>query len=186
MKPGEKNYITISKDSVSKVFRVSLFITLISAYVIFSVPSHSILNPIVKSADSRVNGRRSWSPAIRMTPRRQSHHLVIAVGVKAGERATRISLTTVDSAISKAVMHSIPDVAGAHVDSGGGLSAFRGLPDGGSDGLQSLVPLIRVRFHREAPAGNEAELTLVVFVIFRQTSGRDDGAVEGDRRGDFD
>lgn len=149
------------------------------------ISPHCVLNPVIETADSSVDGRSAGSAAVRVTPGRQTDHLVVSVGVQARKRSARISLTTVDSTISKAVVHSIPDVACAHVDLCGRISAFRGFPDGGSDCLQSFVPLVSGRLHGEAPSRDEAKLTFIILVILRQTSRTDNWTVEGNWRRDF-
>ena len=53
---------------------------------------------------------------------------------------------------------SSPDVVRAHVYSCGCLSTLRSLPYCRTYCLQFFIPLIRVRFHGESPARNEAKL----------------------------
>jgi len=137
--------------------------------------THRRLDPLDITWNSSPNSGHPGDVASSVSERSYSGNFVFPVGAPAGDRTAGIPHAAADATVAEAVVIVLSDRAPF-------ASAVGIAPDFRSDRLEFFVPIFFFGFHGESPAGNVAELALVIGSFFRQASRSDRRIVEGDRR----
>jgi len=132
------------------------------------------IDKVDESGDFGPNCGRSWIRANSIAVRRHAHHDVPAVRPLARDGSARITHAASDVSIAEAnlilLLNAMPSA----------LAIFE-LPDFGSNGLQTFVPVITLTLHRESPTRNVTKLTLIVLPLLGKAGRSYECVVEIDR-----